>query len=91
MSSYTPAVDCKERGRLLREYSDAVYDASVATTTLTAVAGTSALADYTVLLREQERTEKNASSALAAYERHILRHNCAPRNPHPPEIESTYF
>jgi hypothetical protein len=76
-------VDCKERVRLLREYSNAAYDASVATTTLTSVAGTSALADYTVLLAEQERTETKARRARAAYEQHILTHRCSA-----PEIQT---
>jgi hypothetical protein len=84
MISYTPVADCKERVRLVREYSDAVYDASVATMTLTSMAGTSALVDYTVLLREQERTEPEASKALKVYEQHIRAHGCAIKNPDHP-------
>ena len=77
-------VDCKDRVRLGREYSDAIEDASLASAALSRVAGTSALSHYTVLLREQERTEKNASNARAAYERHILAHGCALENPDRP-------
>jgi hypothetical protein len=84
MISYMPVVDCRERARLVREYSDAVYDASVATITLTSMAGTSTLADYTVLLREQERTETEASKTLKVYEQHIRAHGCAIENPRRP-------
>lgn len=70
-------MDCKDRTRLLRESTKALKDASAASAALTLVAGTSALADYTVLLTEQERTETNASKAQTAYEQHILAHRCA--------------
>jgi hypothetical protein len=68
---------CKDRVRLLREFSNALKDASMASAALTSMAGTSALADYTVLLREEERTETKASKARGAYEQHILKHQCA--------------
>jgi hypothetical protein len=77
MSSVASGVDCKERVRLLGEYSDALADASMASAALISLAGKSALSAYLVLLREQERTENNASNARAAYECHILAHGCA--------------
>jgi hypothetical protein len=70
-------MDCKDRVRLLRECSNALKDASMASVALTSVAGTSALADYTVLLREQERTETKASKAQVAYEQNVFKHGCA--------------
>ena len=76
--------DCKDRVRLKREYSDAIVAASMATGALSRVAGTSPLSHYTVLLREQERTEKNASAAQRAYEQHILAHGCLLENQNRP-------
>jgi hypothetical protein len=72
-----PVVDCKERIGLLREYSDALHDASLASAARASLAGKSALSEYSVPLRELERTETKASKARVAYQRHIIKHGCA--------------
>jgi hypothetical protein len=52
----------------------------MASAALIGLAGKSAFSAYLVLLREQERTENNASNARAADECHILAHGCALEN-----------
>jgi hypothetical protein len=85
MDSIILMADCNDRVRLGREYSDAiVVAASVATGALSRVAGSVPLSHYKVLLRDQERTEKNASAAQRAYEQHILAHGCTVKNPERP-------
>jgi hypothetical protein len=71
MDSIILMADCNDRVRLGREYSDAIVAASVATGALSRVAGTAPLSHYKVRLRDQERTEKNASAAQSLETRRV--------------------
>ena len=69
-------MDCEERNRLLSEYSSAVFAASTETTMRLTFAGITALAEYNLLLRQQNIARSRAMKAHAAYERHITTHGC---------------
>ena len=69
-------MDCQERNRLLSEYSSAVLEASRDAKTLSNFAGITALADYTLLLRQHKIAKSRAMRARAVYEHHVTTHRC---------------
>jgi len=72
-------VECKKKDRLLNNYKRAVLEASMATTSLSKVAGNATLADQADILRELSRAEAKASKAHSTYEQHIIEHGCVPK------------
>ena len=67
---------CKERDRLLHEYSSAVGEVSRAVGELADLAGTSSADDYALLGREKDRAKARLKNARSSYERHVAEHGC---------------
>jgi hypothetical protein len=67
-------VECKERDRLLHEYSSAVREVSHAVGELADLAGTSSASDYELLSRAKNRAKARLKQARSAYERHLSEH-----------------
>jgi hypothetical protein len=67
---------CKERDRLLHEYSSAVQEVSRAVGEYVDLAGTSSASDYELLGCEKDRAKTRLKNARSAYERHVAEHGC---------------